>query len=245
MKHVNGVQQEQNIEYHVIEWKNSAFHNHHVRKDKDFPGGIGPFSVMRVIGGGAAGQTDGIEHREVSRNGQYTGCGNGEPLGNSGGRDRGFGQDSMLADGIRGYDEVVISSQRAERQEFFIPVQDMSAVREQMQEAAVCIPKKPEAKAKDAGSYEADKALASAFGLQQGNIRNRLKDSAKRLLEICQKQKEKLACVPARGRKRKAADQTSSGTRKASKEEMLAMQSENHYLLNSYNKNGQYSILGK
>lgn len=38
---------------------------------------------------------------------------------------------------------------------------------------------------------------------------------------------------------------TQRGTRLASREEMLAMQAENHYLLDSYDKKGQYSILGK
>lgn len=35
------------------------------------------------------------------------------------------------------------------------------------------------------------------------------------------------------------------GTRKANKDQMLAMQAENHYLLDSYDKSGQYSMLGK
>jgi len=80
---------------------------------------------------------------------------------------------------------------------------------------------------------------------KEDNIPNRLKNSGKRLREMYQKQKEILAGISVRGAKQKETDKASDGTRKTSKEEMLAMQSENYYLLDSYNKNGQYCILGK
>ena len=80
----------------------------------------------------------------------------------------------------------------------------------------------------------------------RGNIRNRLKESAKRLQEAYQRQKEKAAkLLPLKQIKEEKPKEKAKGTRMADREAMLSMQAENHYLLDSYDQNGNYSMLGK
>ena len=80
----------------------------------------------------------------------------------------------------------------------------------------------------------------------RGNIRNRLQESAKRLQEAYQRQKEKAAkLLPLKQIKEEKPKEKEKGTRMADKETMLSMQAENHYLLDSYDHNGNYSMLGK
>ena len=80
----------------------------------------------------------------------------------------------------------------------------------------------------------------------QGNIRHRLQESAKRLQEAYQRQKEKaVKRLPLKQIKEEKPGKKEKGTRMADKETMLSMQAENHYLLDSYDHNGNYSMLGK
>ncbi len=221
MKHVNWVQQEQNIEYHVIQWKNSEFHTHHTRRDRDLAGGMGPFSVAKVIGGSAGGQirtdspgNDKVPQMEQNRTVDFGAAG--------------------LAGGVKQSDEVSISSESAHRQH----MADDAGKPDVQQLAMTQQPCVTEQKQGALG----DKA---SWMIEEQGIRNRLKDSARRLLEICQKQKQKLSEVLSEKEKPEDKEQRKTATRKASKEEMWSMQAENHYLLDSYDKNGNYSILGK
>ena len=80
----------------------------------------------------------------------------------------------------------------------------------------------------------------------QGGIRNRLKEGASHLKDVYQKQKEKQKRTLFRAKKaERKAEPEKKGTRMADKEETLSMQAQNHYLLDSYDSNGQYHILGK
>lgn len=80
----------------------------------------------------------------------------------------------------------------------------------------------------------------------RGNIRNRLRESAARLREAYQRQKEKAANIPLKQIKKEETKNKTKGTRQAAdREAMLSMQAENHYLLDSYDATGNYSMLGK
>lgn len=80
----------------------------------------------------------------------------------------------------------------------------------------------------------------------QGDIRGRLRESAKRLLEFYQKWREKAAKIPfLQGKTEKPAKKKKTETLRADREAMLSMQAENHYLLDSYDQRGNYSMLGK
>lgn len=93
----------------------------------------------------------------------------------------------------------------------------------------------------------ADKENTTVAESGRGNIRNRLRESAARLREAYQRQKEKAAkMMPLKqSRPKKQEEKLKKGTRTADREAMLAMQAENHYLLDSYDQNGNYSVLGK
>lgn len=77
-------------------------------------------------------------------------------------------------------------------------------------------------------------------------VQNRIRQSAVRLRDIYQKQSGQTAhAQKPKNASRKQPDKEQKGTRRVSKDEVLSMQAENHYLLDSYDKNGQYSTLGK
>lgn len=77
-------------------------------------------------------------------------------------------------------------------------------------------------------------------------VQNRIKQSAVKLRDIYQKQSGQTAHTQKpKNASRKQPDKEQKGTRRVSKDEVLSMQAENHYLLDSYDKNGQYSTLGK
>lgn len=251
MNHVNWVQQEQNTEYHVIQWKNSEFHNHHVRRDRAPEGGMGPFSVAKVVGGsGAVSQirADVWGDNRASRpeESKIDGFGYGDIPGN-GRTASDSGKEGMSSGGVKRNDEVTISSEGAPKP--IVPIHN-TAISEQMQcvaiSAAVRIQSEQILEEVSAETPVSDESVETISGFGQGGLRNRFKDSAKRLQEIYQEQKKKLTKMSAgKVKQEEKKDRSQAGTRLASKEEMWAMQAENHYLLDSYDKNGNRSILGK
>lgn len=77
-------------------------------------------------------------------------------------------------------------------------------------------------------------------------IQNRIRQGTARLRDIYQKQFGHTEKTQSRSNTpRKQPEKEQRGTRHVTKDEVLFMQAENHYLLDSYDKNGQYSMLGK
>ncbi len=72
----------------------------------------------------------------------------------------------------------------------------------------------------------------------------RMKEIIVRLRDMYRRKQEKAARL-MKGNHAAQQQKERQGTRRVSREEVLAMQGENHYLLDSYDKNGQYSTLGK
>ena len=72
-----------------------------------------------------------------------------------------------------------------------------------------------------------------------------IRDTAGILRDVYLKQQKKSASMSRNGRQHTESRKEMRGTRQISKDEVLAMRSENHYLLDSYDRNGQYSTLGK
>lgn len=233
MNHVNWVQQEQNTEYHVIKWKNSEFHNHHMRRDRAPEGGMGPFSVAKVVGGsGAVSQirADVWGDNRASRpeESKIDGFGYGDILGSNSRTISGSGKAEVLPDGAKRNDEVTLSSEGVVAGAA-VGIQTEQILEEDSVETPV-----------------SDESVETISGFGQGGLRNRFEDSAKRLQKIYQEQKKKLTKMPAgKVKQEEKKDREQTGTRQASKEEMWSMQAENHYLLDSYDKNGNRSILGK
>lgn len=77
-------------------------------------------------------------------------------------------------------------------------------------------------------------------------VQGRIKQSAAKLQGAYRKQQGKATETPLqKDQSRKQPKKDRQGTRQVSKDEMLFMQAENHYLLDSYDRSGQYSMLGK
>lgn len=78
------------------------------------------------------------------------------------------------------------------------------------------------------------------------NVQGRIRQSAAKLKDIYGKQSGQTANEHnLKNAPRRQPEKERRGTRHVTKEEVLTMQAENHYLLDSYDKNGQYSMLGK
>ena len=77
-------------------------------------------------------------------------------------------------------------------------------------------------------------------------VQGRIRQSTAKLKDIYSKQsgqtvnEHNLKNAP-----RRQPDKEQRGTRHVTKDEVLTMQAQNHYLLDSYDRNGQYSMLGK
>ncbi len=215
LNRTNWVQQEQDIEYHVIKWKNSAFHDHHTRKKA----GAGPLS-----GGVKAPMAAPSEAKSEPVG---IGLGLDERIRDKRYRSGGFGESGKDADGVkdgRGGDSVSLSVKGAEQQSIF----GQSAVEIMQPNIAEHI----------------QSIAASAVNPTQEKKTSRLKKSAQKLREAYRKQHDKIAKIIHKKPDR-PEEEKRQGTRRADKEEMLSMQAENHYLLDSYDKNGQYRMLGK
>lgn len=241
MNHIQWIQQREdfNTKYHVIKWKTSHFHE--------------PFSE-RMVGSAKLQQGGAPEAAKQSQQPEGEGIGYAQTeLRKSGG----FG----LGSGLEGYalramqEEMAQSAARSTgsssqtgRVVGAIPaaVQTATAVRTQAAEHMVTPEEKREPlrneQAKERNAQEA--TTVSEAG--KGNIKNRLRESAARLQEFYQRQKEKAAKLSLwKNKPEPKKKKVSEGTRMADREEMLSMQAENHYLLDSYDQKGNYSTLGK
>ena len=77
-------------------------------------------------------------------------------------------------------------------------------------------------------------------------VQSRIRQSAAKLKDVYGKQSGQTANAQnIKKAPRRQPEKEQRGTRHVTKDEVLTMQAENHYLLDSYDKNGQYSMLGK
>lgn len=77
-------------------------------------------------------------------------------------------------------------------------------------------------------------------------VQSRIRQSAAKLKDIYGKQSGQTANAQnMKNAPRRQPKKEQRGTRHVTKDEVLTMQAENHYLLDSYDRNGQYSMLGK
>lgn len=241
MNHIQWVQQREdfNTKYHVIKWKTSHFHE--------------PFSE-RMVGSAKIQYGAAPEAAKQSQQPEGEGIGFAQAdMSKSGGFGLGSGlegyalramQEEMAQSVVRNTESGIRSGKVVGA----IPaaVQTASAAHTQAAEHTVT----PEQKREPMRSEQArernvqEATTVSAAG--KGNIRNRLQESAARLREFYKRQKEKaVKLIIWKGMPEPKKKKISRGTRMADREEMLSMQAENHYLLDSYDQKGNYSTLGK
>lgn len=245
MNHINWVQQNEdyNVKYHVLKWKSSHFHE---------PYSSHISSVAKISQGGAAAPSPAAE---TQKEGEGIGFGLAERGGNARLRP-GFGLEESLArnlsGGEDGRDGVSISARGMAGQESMgmtarATLQSMAMAETNAAENTVTAGRAegPEKEKQEREQAEKENTTVSQSG--RGSIRNRLQESAARLREAYQRQKKKAAKLALRQtRKEKPVQKEKKGTRQgADREAMLSMQAENHYLLDSYDATGNYSMLGK
>lgn len=247
MNHLNWVQQSEdfNTEYHVLKWRTSHFHEPYARRN------AGNLPKQPSAAAAAAAR-----EMQTEAEGLVLGLADKAKSGIR----PGFGMGEYLSQGLsgedRGRDGVNISAQGARQQSAAEQAQAaVQSVRQtavhahaaQMQAAeTVAVPAAKETSSAEMEEERANRENTTVAQAGQSNIRNRLKESAKRLQEAYQRQKEKAAkWLPLKQIKVEKPKEKAKGTRVADKETMLSMQAQNHYLLDSYDHNGNYSMLGK
>lgn len=233
MNHVNWVQQDPDFQtqYHVLKWDSSHFHEPQARRVAD--SALPKEEVALAVSANR-------ERTEIAQ----IGFGLSSSV-RSGGFALGHGQDAVIisAQGVEqqngeNVSQTVEIQQAGMREEVAIS----NAVVEQMGYPGEYDKVKSATVTEE--SNRQVKSVAAAGG--QGNIRNRLKESAAQLRETYQRQKEKIKRISGQTRRvDEQKDMLKKGTREADREETLSMQAQNHYLLDSYDRKGQYSVLGK
>lgn len=241
MNHINWLQQREDwdTKYHVIKWKTSHFHE--------------PFSERMV---GSAKLKYGAAP-EAAKQAQQP---EGEALGfvqadrtSSGRIGLGVGLEGYALRAMR--EELVQEAVRnvgrdgrSGRIVGTVPAARQTAAAAQIQAAEHTVT--PQQRREPLRNEQANERNAlestSVLSAGKGNIRNRLRESAARLREFYQRQKEKAAKLPfIKVKPEPKKKRTLEGTRMADREAVLSMQAENHYLLDSYDQKGNYSTLGK
>lgn len=240
MNHIIWVQQRDDFDtkYHVIKWKTSHFHE--------------PFSTSAGKGfklqSGAAveaakqsqqpeGEGIGYAQADRTRNGRI-GLGSGV---------EGYALRTMQEEMAQGIVRSTGSSIRAGRTVgAVLTVMQTAAAQTQAAEHMVT-PEQKREPLRDKQARERNMRESTTVSeAGRGNIKNRLKESAERLWEFYQKQKEKASKLSFwKNKTEPQKKKVIKKSRMADREAVLAMQSENHYLLDSYDQKGNYSMLGK
>ena len=218
LNRINWTPKEQLFDYHVLTWKTSHLH------PKTKVGVSGGVELRERTGGGAAStpesaQPEGIVPGYGRRDSRY--------------RSGGPGRDGMAQDG----DRVAVSAYQSGRQGSG-QVQEAAAV------AMPCADVQTQAAMQTAVLHNIqDAAHTFSAGRTVRKVGGRMKEIIVRLRDMYRRKQEKAAQLMKGNHA--AQQKERQGTRRVSREEVLAMQGENHYLLDSYDKNGQYSTLGK
>lgn len=218
MNVLNWIQQERKVaDYHVITWPTSHFH--HPRNRTDIIGQINTkLPESAPASSGEKQQPDGI------------GFGLAENIGNTRYKSGGLGTDGLAVDGDKDSvnHKVVSTSRKANGNQIT----------------------GPEAAATVAQAILPAEVYSVVESARQSvlKVQSRIRQSTAKLKDIYQKQSGQTANTNIKKQKnapRRQPEKEQRGTRHVSKDEVLSMQAENHYLLDSYDKNGQYSTLGK
>lgn len=240
MNHIVWVQQRDDFDtkYHVIKWKTSHFHEpFSVSGDKGFKLQSGAAAEAAKQSQQPEGEGIGYAQADRTRSGRI-GLGSGL---------EGYALKAVQEEMAQSVVRSAGSSLRAGRTVGAIPtVMQTAAAQTQAAEHTVT-PEQKREPLRDAQARERNMRESTTVSeAGRGNIKNRLKESTKKLWEFYQKQKEKASKLSFWKNKTESQQKkVIKKTRMADREAVLAMQSENHYLLDSYDQKGNYSMLGK
>lgn len=218
MNRLNWIQQEQKVaDYHVLTWRTSHFH--HPRNRTDIVGEFG----SKLEGGAAAGAG-------VQQQAEGIGFGLENPFGNTKWRSGGLGTDGMMQDGTKNArnNEAISASYRTQGRQTTAP--------ESVTVMQTIVPEEV---------YSVINSARHSVLKAHSRIRQSVAKLRDVYLKQQMKQKQAESAAARRGEYRRQSESKLRGTRQADRDEVLSMQAENHYLLDSYDKNGKYSMLGK
>lgn len=215
MNRLNWIQQEKNIAEYHVVEWRTS-HFHHPRSRTDIAGA----AHMKMEGGapassGAQPQSEGIGWAPAS------------PIENRKWTTGGLGEEGLVESGTKTAknNEVVSRPERKNGRQSMST--DLAAVTQAI------IPEEV---------YSVVNSAKQTVLKVQGHI----KQSAAKLQGAYRKQQGKTAETPLqKDQSRRQPEKDRQGTRQVSKDEMMFMQAENNYLLDSYDRNGQHSMLGK
>ena len=218
MNVLNWIQQERKVaDYHVITWPTSHFHHPKNRTD------IVANMTMKPQETGAAASGEQQQPEGI-------GFGLSDNISDRRYKSGGLGTDGLAIDGVKeAVNRKVMSTSRKSNGNQVTGPEAVSTVAQTILPAEV---------------YSVvENARQSVLKVQ-----SRISKSAVKLRDIYQKRSSKSSNMNSQTFKnapRRQPEKERRGTRYVSKEEVLSMQAENHYLLDSYDRNGQYSMLGK
>lgn len=216
MNVLNWIQQEHKVtDYHVLTWPTSHFH--HPRNRTDIVGQIAikPQETGTAASGTQTRPEEGIGFGTFDKS--YGQYKSG-----------GLGTDGLAIDGEKEAvnNKVISTSRNSQGNQVTGPEASATAVQSILPAEVYSV---------------VESARQSVIKVQ-----SRIKQSAAKLKDIYGKQPGQTATAQKpKSMSRRQPEKEQRGTRPVSKEEVLSMQAENHYLLDSYDKNGQYSTLGK
>lgn len=216
MNVLNWIQQEQKVaDYHVITWPTSHFH--HPRNRTDIVADI--HTKPQESGAPASG--------EQSQQSEAVGFGQAHYT-----RDQykagGFGTDGLATDGVKDAvnNKVMSTSKKSQGNQATGPEAAATVIQAILPTEVYSV---------------VESARQSVLKVQ-----GRIRQSAAKLKDIYGGQAGQTANEHSlKNAPRRQPEKEKRGTRHVTKDEVLTMQAENHYLLDSYDKNGQYSMLGK
>ena len=218
MNVLNWIQQERKVaDYHVITWPTSHFH--HPRNRTDI---IGPIKIKPDGAGPGSSDTQQPQSEGIGfGNADYT---KGQYKAG------GLGTDGLAIDGVKdAVNNKVTSTARKSNGNQTTGPESASTVVQTILPAEV---------------YSvAESARQSVLKVQK-----RVRLSAAKLRDVYHKYSSQTSNYNTQSNKnvpRRQPEKEKRGTRHVTKDEVLTMQAENHYLLDSYDRNGQYSTLGK
>lgn len=218
MNRLNWIQQEQKVaDYHVLTWRTSHFH--HPRSRTDI---TGSFNSQPEGGAGVA----------VSAKQQPEGIGFGVgDIGSTRRRHGGLGTDGMAKYGAKEAinSEIISTAYRTQGRQTSGPESVTAGLQSIVSEEIY--------------------SVVNSAGTSILKVRSRIRRSITKMRDIFLRQKTKQkqpSGISARqGSYRKEPEKERKGTRRVDREEVLSMQAQNRYLLDSYDRKGQYSTLGK
>lgn len=216
MNVLHWIQQEKKVaDYHVITWPTSHFH--HPRNRTDIIGQIKSKSDGAApASSGAQPQPEGI------------GFGSFDNIHDRKYKSGGLGMDGMVSDGAKdAVNNKVKSAARNSRGNQVTGPEAASSLIQTILPAEVY-------------------SVVSSARQSALKVQSRIRQNVAKLRDIYRKQTgQAVNTQKQQNVTRRQPDKEQSGTRRADRDELLITQEKNNYLLDSYDKNGQYSTLGK